>query len=153
MVRATNECIDKMGVCEVVYHDFEGSWNSKEFIKLINHFKIRQIITSSPAPFVERMIQTLKDMIHKRIEGLEIDKEKWVELIPVVLKLYNNKEHSTIGMAPVEALKEENHLHVNINIMSKAHFNMKYPPLKLKDEVRTYIKPHTFKKETSSIME
>ena len=102
-VRAFTEVLEKIGVPKVIYHDFEGSWNSTEFIKLINQHKIKQIITSSPPPFAERMVQTLKNMIHKRLEGLEINKEKWVDILPAVLKKYNNTPHSTINMAPNEA--------------------------------------------------
>ena len=36
---------------------------SKEFIKLLNLAKIKQIITSTPPPFAERIIQTIKNMI------------------------------------------------------------------------------------------
>ena len=35
-VRAFTEVLEKIGKPEKLYHDFEGSWNSKEFIKLIN---------------------------------------------------------------------------------------------------------------------
>ena len=102
-VRAFTEVLEKIGVPKVIYHDFEGSWNSTEFIKLINQHKIKQIITSSPPPFAERMVQTLKNAIHKRLEGLEVNKEKWVDMLPAVLKRYNNTEHSTINTAPNNA--------------------------------------------------
>ena len=77
-VNAMKECFDKMGVPKILYHDNEGSWNSKEFLRLINEKKIRQIINSSPPPFSERMVQTIKNMIHTRLEGLEIDKQEWI---------------------------------------------------------------------------
>ena len=145
-VRAMTEILNKMGACQVLYHDFEGSWNSKEFIRLLNAHKIRQIITSSPPPFAERMIQTFKNMIHKRLEGLNKKKEEWVKLVPIVLKYYNNKTHSTIGMSPARALDPRNNLELFIQIKSKATFKRRNPPLKRGDQVRTYIKPHTFKK-------
>ena len=59
-VRAMKEVLNNIGTPKVLYHDNEGSWNSKEFVRLINAFKIRQIITSSPPPFAERMVQTIK---------------------------------------------------------------------------------------------
>ena len=77
-IRAMKEVLNKIGIPKTVYHDFEGSWNSKEFIQLLNLAKIKQIITSSPPPFAERMIQTIKNMTHTRLDGLEISKEKWV---------------------------------------------------------------------------
>ena len=52
-------------------------------------------------------------------------------------------------MTPHEA-KKNNHVEVWLNIRSKAHFNRKYPPLKVGDSVRTMIKKHTFKKGYTS---
>ena len=139
-VRAFTEVLEKIGVPKVIYHDFEGSWNSTEFIKLINQHKIKQIITSSPPPFAERMVQTLKNAIHKRLEGLEINKEKWVDMLPAVLKKYNDTPHSTINMSPNQAKDKKNHFEVWLNIYNNSNFARKYPPLKVGDSVRTYVK-------------
>ena len=145
-IRAMKEVLDKIGVPSVLYHDNEGSWNSKEFLRLMNEHKIKQIITTSPPPFAERMVQTLKNMIHKRLEGLEVNKENWTDILPAVLTKYNNTDHSTIGMSPNNAKEKKNHFEVWLNIYNNASFSRKYPPLKVGDSVRTYIKPHTFRK-------
>ena len=76
------EAFEQIGVPRQIYHDNEGSFNSVEFIRLINSKNVKQIITSKPPPFVERVIQTLKNMIHMRVEGLKA--ERWVELVPGV---------------------------------------------------------------------
>lgn len=99
-LRAMKEVLNVIGKPKTLYHDFEGSWNSKQFITLLNENGVRQIITSSPPPFAERMIQTIKNMIHTRLEGLEMEKEKWINLLPAILKKYNNTEHSTTGVKP-----------------------------------------------------
>ena len=52
----------------------------------MNSKAIKQIITSSPPPFAERLIQTFKNMIHTRVDGMELSKEKWTDLLPAVLK-------------------------------------------------------------------
>ena len=85
-VRAMKEILKVIGVPKILYHDNEGSWNSGDFVQLLNQHKIKQIITSTPPPFAERMIQTLKMMIHTRLEGLEIDKQEWISVLPSVLK-------------------------------------------------------------------
>ena len=85
-------------------------------------------------------------MIHTRLDGLELDKEKWVELLPSVLKKYNNQKHSTADMSPNMATKKDNHIEVWLNIRNKASFNRKYPPLAVGQKVRVYQKPTTFKK-------
>lgn len=145
-VRAMKEILEVIGVPEVLYHDNEGSWNSKDFITLLNQNNIKQIITSTPPPFAERMVQTIKNMIHTRLGGLEIDKEKWVSLLPAVLKKYNNTKHSTTGFSPNEAKQGKYNIEIWLNIYNKASFNRKYPPLKKGSEVRTYVKPKTMSK-------
>ncbi len=59
VVPAMKELLNKIGIPKQIYHDNEGSFSSVEFIRLVNSHKIKQIITSSPAPFVERLILTL----------------------------------------------------------------------------------------------
>ena len=62
----------------------EGSFSSLKFIRLVKPHKIRQIIVSTKAPFAERAVQTIKNMIHTRIEGLDLPVEKWVEMLPAI---------------------------------------------------------------------
>ena len=145
-VRAMTEILKVIGVPEVIYHDNEGSWNSGDFIELLNQNKIKQIITSTPPPFAERMIQTIKNMIHTRLDGLEIDKQEWINLLPAVLKKYNNTKHSTIRMTPNQAKQGNDNIEIWLNIESKATYSRSYPPLKKGSEVRTYIKPKTMTK-------
>ena len=145
-IRAMKEVLEKIGVPEVIYHDNEGSWSSTEFIRLINSHKIKSIITSTPPPFAEIMVQTIKNMIHQRLEGLDMDKEKWIDMLGPVLKQYNNTKHSTTGLPPNEANKKSNHFEVWLTIINKATYNRRYPTLKIGDKVRTYVKPKSFKK-------
>ena len=126
--------------------DREGAWESTEFVKLLNEHKIKHIISSSPPPFSERAVQEIKNMIFTRLEGLEIDKQNWIQILPAVLKKYNNRLHGTTELSPIDARKPENQIQVYMNIRQKAQFKRKYPKLNLSDQVRTYIKPHTFKK-------
>ena len=150
-IRAMKEVLEKIGVPEVIYHDNEGSWSSTEFIRLIHSHKIKSIITSTPPPFAERMVQTIKNMIHQRLEGLEVSKDKWIDMLPSVLNKYNNTKHSTTGMQPNEAKKKDNHFEVWLNISNKATYNRKYQPLKVGDKVITYVKPKSFKKGYESV--
>ena len=117
-IRACNEVLDKIGAMKTLLHDNEGSWNSTQFIRLIHSHNIKQIITSAPPPFAERMVQTIKNMIHARLEGLERSKEKWVDILPSVLNKCNNTKHSTTGMTRVEAKQTNNHVEVWLNMNS-----------------------------------
>ena len=145
-VRAMKEILKVIGVPEVLYHDNEGSWSSGDFVQLLNQHKIKQIITSTPPPFAERMVQTIKSMIHTRLGGLEIDKQEWINLLPSVLKKYNNTKHSTTGFSPNQATQGNDNIEIWLNIINKANFNRKYPPLKISSEVRVYVKPTTMSK-------
>ena len=78
--------LDKIGKPQQIYHDNEGYFSSIEFIRLLNEHKIKQIIVSTKAPFAERAVQTIKNMIHTRIEGLDLPVEKCVEMLPAILK-------------------------------------------------------------------
>jgi len=145
-IRAFKEVLDKIGKPKQIYHDNEGSFSSTEFIRLVNTHNIKQITVSTPPPFAERAIQTIKNMIHTRIEGLDLSVEKWVEMLPVILRKYNNTKHSTTNMTPNEATQTDNKLKVWLNIKNKAEFNRKYKPIKVGDKVRTYMKPKSMKK-------
>jgi hypothetical protein len=92
------------------------------------------------------MVQTLKQMIHTRLEGLDMTEEKWMDMLKPVMKKYNATKHSNTGVSPNHAKKKDNHIEVCLDIRNKATFAKKYPPAKVGDSVRTYIKPHTFKK-------
>ena len=92
---------------------------------LLNEHKIKQTIVSTKAPFAERAVQTIKNMIHARTEGLDLSVEKCVEMLPATLKKYNNKKHSTTGVTPNEAKRDDNKLKVWLNINNQAEFNRK----------------------------
>ena len=85
-VWAFKEVLDKIGKPQQIYHDNEGYFSSIEFIRLLNEHKIKQIIVSTKAPFAERAVQTIKNMIHARIEGLDLSVEKWVDMLPAILQ-------------------------------------------------------------------
>jgi hypothetical protein len=148
-IRALQEVLSKIGKPKQLYHDNEGSFNSILFIRLCNENNIKQIVTSTPPQFAERAIQTVKNMIHKRLDGLELSKEQWVDMLPSIINKYNNTEHSTTGVKPNDAKKDENKVEVWLNIKNKAVYNRKYPNLIIGDKVRTYVKPKTFKKRLS----
>ena len=133
-IRAFNKVLNKIGVPEVIYHDNEGPWSSTEFVRLMNSHNIKQIITSTPPPFAERVVQTIKNMIHQRLEGLEQSKEQWVDILPSVLNTYNNTKHSTTGKKPNEAKKKDNHFEVWLNMgVGTKHEICRPPPVLILD--------------------
>ena len=147
LTEALKDMIKEMGQIEAVVSDFEGGTQSPLFIKVLNEHKIRHIITSTPNGQAERTIKTIKDLIHTRITGLNLPNERWIDLLPKVVKYYNEKHvHNTIGMSPKMALNKDNHLQVLINIRKKAQFKKAYGNLRVGDLVRTAIKKYSFTK-------
>ena len=65
--------------------------------------------------------------IHKRLEGLKLEKEEWVNLLPKVIHKYNYDTTSTAhGSTPANAMKDENKIQVWLNIESKSKYNRMY---------------------------
>ena len=139
-IRAFNEILNVIGVPTQIMSDREGAWESTEFIELLNKHKIKHIISTSPPPFSERAVQEIKNMIHARLDGLDLSKEKWIDMLGPVLKQYNRRVHGTTGMSPNDARKDENSIEVYLNIKQKAQYKRKYPKLSIGDSVRTMIK-------------
>jgi len=83
-------------------------------------------------------------MIAKRVIGLDLDKERWIDLLTSVLHQYNRQVHSTTGFSPKDAQLAQNRLRVWHNIKHKAKFNRVYEPIQVGDTVRTYIKKTSF---------
>jgi hypothetical protein len=145
---ALKEVIENMGNFKTLYTDGEPAFESKPFIKTLNKYRIHHIISSAPSGMAERAVKTFKDMIAARITGLDLDKEKWIDLLSDVLDQYNKQVHSTIKMSPKDAQLAVNREKVLSNIRKKAVFNRKYEDIKVGDNVRTYIKKTSFSKGT-----
>ena len=150
IIRGFTEILDKLGVPEQIFGDNEGAMSSTEFIRLLNKHKIKQIITTSPPPFVERVIGTLKNMLMTRVEASNMKTERWTEFLPAVLRKYNTTPHSTIKLTPNEAHNPENRFKVLVSIRKKTQWNRSYPKLEVGSLVRTRVKKHTFKKGYTS---
>ena len=147
-IRAMKEVLEKMGTPKQIYRDNEGSWQTKEWKEFIRGTGIHDMVTSTHAPFAERMVQTIKHMVYDQKRGLEIPQQRWVEALPRILKKYNHHQvHSTIGMTPYEATKKNNEIDTYFNIRQNAQFNRKYPPLNVGDQVRKYDKISEIKKK------
>ena len=54
------------------------------------------------------------------MDGLKQDKSEWVKHVKHIVNKYNNTLHSTIEIKPVEAVKTENHLCVNLYLQNSS---------------------------------
>ena len=94
---------------------------------------------------VERFNRTLKNMMYP---ALTINNNhKWVDILDELIETYNNKKHSSIGMTPSEASKEENFTKVYKKLYEN-YYNQEVdkPKLKLGDRVRISKVKGTFEK-------
>ena len=84
---------------------------------------------------VERFNRTLKEMMWKRFTAENT--RNWINMLDKLMKKYNTKFHSTIGMSPSEASKQENEMRVLQNTIEKTRsIPITKPKFKIGDTVR-----------------
>lgn len=106
----------------------------------INHYAT---FSDLKASIVERYNKSLKNSLYKAftING----KYKWLDLLPVIVKKYNNTKHRTTGMKPKDVTKKHEHLILGrINV--KKSITKHIPKFKVNDFVRISKHKTIFKK-------
>ena len=126
-----NEVLNKIGVPKQLYSDREGSFESKEFIRLLNQHSINHIISNTGAHSIERFNRTLKHNTMLRLDAMNLDRFKWVDLLKPIIDKYNNTIHASIEMSPNDAKKPGNQLMVSYNIWAKSKRDRQYPDFKV----------------------
>ena len=82
---------------------------------------------------VERFNRTLKENMWKRFTAENT--RNWIKLVDDLIKIYNNRKHSSIGMTPTEASNKENVVKVINNERHRQIVKHK-PKFKVGDKVR-----------------
>src|SRR6201995_1012763 len=94
---------------------------------------------------VERFNRTLKEMMWKKFTAENT--RVWINMLDKLMKIYNNKVHSTIGMSPVKASKKENTIKVLQNTIDKTRsIPISKAKFKTGDKVRISRTKSTFEK-------
>ena len=84
---------------------------------------------------VERFNRTLKEMMWKRFTAENT--RNWIDMLDKLMKEYNNRVHSTIGITPVKAIQEENYMTALQNTVDKTRLiPITKPKFKIGDKVR-----------------
>ena len=135
-----------MGTPKQLYPDEESSFRAKVFFRFMNDTDIKHVQTSTHAPSVERFVRTFKDNLYRRLDGLNQNKSEWVKHVKNIVTKYNNTEHNTTKIKPLDAVKKENHLWVNWHLQNNATKDRKYPKINEGDMVRVNIKKNKFAK-------
>jgi hypothetical protein len=94
---------------------------------------------------VERFNRTLKEQMWKRFTAENT--RNWIDMLDNLMKKYNNKIHSTIGMSPAKASKKKNEKEVLENTIDKTRsIPISKAKFKIGDKVRISRTKSTFEK-------
>ncbi|KAL9979408.1 hypothetical protein ACROYT_G017070 [Oculina patagonica] len=105
----------------------------KEWLKQ-NDIKMYSTFNEGKAVVIERFNRTLKNKMYKQftIQG----NTQYLEMLPILVKEYNNTKHSSIKMTPTEASKEKNQGIVYLNLYGDMEPLSAKPKFKVGDKVR-----------------
>jgi len=97
----------KVSPTKIQFDDGKEFYN-KPFKDLLKSWEIEFFSSKSvkKAAVVERFNRTLKTRMWKYFTQNETF--KWIDILPYLVKTYNQSYHSSIGMKPLEARKKEN---------------------------------------------
>ena len=137
-IKACFEKIFKNNKPKYIWSDKEPAFLSKEiqlFFKNIN-VKIYHTNSHLKAVVVERFNRSLRELMMK--EFAKNNNTVWYNILPKLIKIYNNRYHSTIKMKPTQLNKNnEKYIKENIYTYNKTSKN---PKFKIGDLVRISLK-------------
>ncbi len=132
------EKIFKNNKPKYIWSDKEPAFLSKEmqvFFKN-NNVKIYHTNSHLKAVIVERFNRSLRELMMK--EFVKNNNTVWYNILPKLIKIYNNRYHSTIKMKPTQVNKNnEKYIKENIYTYNKTNKN---PKFKIGDLVRISLK-------------
>ena len=133
--------INKMGKKpKIIYTDEESSLDSNSVQEYLIQIGISHSTTRTHPWYCERQIRTFKDLLNKRLQGIDT---RWTELIDLVNNICNNKmKSSAIHFTPNEARNPDNLIYVQINLELHNKQNRRYPEIKIGDKLKIYKKKH-----------
>ena len=111
------QCFKELGFPNSIYSDDDGAFNYKKLQDYLKGEGIEHVVTLTHANVAERAIRTIKKMITDRALHT---KGAWSILLKPALDKYNKTMvHSTTGLVPNEAHKDDNAVEVKANSVLK----------------------------------
>ena len=133
-----------------IWSDKEPAFLSKEMQQFFkdNNVKIYHTNSHLKAVVIERFNRSLRELMMK--EFVKNNNTVWYNILPKLIKIYNNRYHSTIKMKPIQVNKSnEKYIKENIYTYDKTS---KIPKFKINDLVRISLKRRDiFDKPSSNI--
>lgn len=144
-VSAGMESVLRQGRVPKNLHVDQGSeFYNKDFERLMQKYKINMYSTYSncKALIIERFNRTLKSKMWKKfsLQG----NYKWLDILTILIRSYNNTKHRTIGMKPKD-VNATNEAEVMKRFQNKS-VNFRKPKFKVNDKVRVSKLKHVFEK-------
>lgn len=102
---------DERKIPRQIYSDKGTEFTGKEFQKVMQeygvyHYTVTNVIRK--AYIVERMWRSLLNLIYKYMT--EFDTKRYIDVLPQLVAVYNNRYHRSIGMAPNKVTMVNQHL-------------------------------------------
>ena len=132
------EKIFKNNKPKYIWSDKEPAFFSKEIQQFFkdNNVKIYHTNSHLKAVVIERFNRSLRELMMK--EFVKNNNTIWYNILPQLIKIYNNRYHSTIKMKPMQVNKNnEKYIKENIYTYNKTSKN---PKFKINDLVRISLK-------------
>ena len=149
-IKACFQKIFKNNKPKYIWSDKEPAFFSKEMQQFFkdNNVKIYHTNSHLKAVVVERFNRSLRELMMK--EFVKNNNTVWYNILHKLIKIYNNRYHSTIKMKPIEVNKNnERDIKENIYTYNKTSKN---PKFKIGDLVRISLKRRNlFDKPSSNI--
>ena len=149
-IKACFQKIFKNNKPKYIWSDKEPAFFSKEMQQFFknNNVKIYHTNSHLKAAVIERFNRSLRELMMKHF--VKNNNTIWYNILPKLIKIYNNRYHSTIKMKPVKVNKSnEKYIKENIYTYNKTS---KIPKFKIGDLVRISLKRRNlFDKPSSNI--
>ena len=121
-----------------IWSDKESSFFSKEMLKFFEDHNIKIYYTNSnlKAVVIERFNRSLRELMMK--EFVKNNNTIWYNILPKLIKIYNNRFHNTIKDKPIN-INKSNEKYIK-NTIYKYNITNKIPKFKINDIVRVSLK-------------
>ena len=121
-----------------IWSDQESAFYSKEMLKFFEDHNIKIYYTNSnlKAVIIERFNRSLRELMMKKF--VKSNNTVWYNILPEIIKTYNNRYHRTIKMKPINVNKT-NEKYIKNNFYTYDVTNKK-PKYKINDLVRISLK-------------
>ena len=121
-----------------IWSDKESSFFSKEMLKFFEDHNIKIYYTNSnlKAVVIERFDRSLRKLVMN--EFVKNNNTVWYNILPKLIKFYNNRYHNTIKDKPIN-INKSNEKYIK-NIIYKYNITNKIPEFKINDIVGISLK-------------